>query len=297
MVTDGKGNYNYPLYACKNRESFACDEKRYHILLIESGSGRITYGGHKELFMAPLLFCFNENEIPTIEEGKGIVSRSVYFNPEFVNNRLTFHNLNHPPEDFTLTDIREKHWFRSFFERTENYCGRIGLNITTVKRLSILFDKIIDQLETQPDYYWSCRSRSFLIETLMLIDQSWVIEDKNNSLFTSGYSEEVEKIILYLYSNYTDKITLPDIVAEFNINRTTLANKFKEEVGDSIINSLINLRINVASSLLRDTLIPISEVTYRVGFSDISHFNRTFKKHTGFNPSDYRQTYNIILNT
>lgn len=173
----------------------------------------------------------------------------------------------------------------------------MGLNITTVKRLSILFDQITDQLETQPDYYWSCRSRSFLIEILMLIDQSWVIEDKNNSLFTSGYSEEVEKVILYLYSNYSGKITLSDIVAKFNIDRTTLTNKFKEEVGDTVINSLINLRINLASSLLRDTMIPISEITYRVGFSDISHFNRTFKKHTGFNPSNYRQTYNIILNT
>lgn len=295
MFTDGKDNYNYPLYACKNRENFACGAKRYHILMIESGSGSITYGGHKELFMAPLLFCLNEDEIPTIEKGKGLVSRSIYFHPEFVNNRLTFDTLNNPPADFSLTDTRERYWFRAFFERTENYHGRIGLNITTAKRLSILFDQITDQLENQPDYYWPCRSRSFLIEILMLIDQSWVIKDKNNNLFTSGYSEDVEKVILYMYSNYSDKITLSDIATKFNINRTTLTNKFKEEVGDSIINSLISLRINLASSLLRDTLIPISEITYRVGFSDISHFNRTFKNHTGFNPSDYRQTYNILL--
>lgn len=89
MFTDKKNNCSNPLYTCKNRESFARDEKRYHILIIESGSGSITYGGHKELFMAPLLFCFNEDEIPTIEKGKGIETRSIYFNPEFVNNRLT----------------------------------------------------------------------------------------------------------------------------------------------------------------------------------------------------------------
>ncbi len=297
MFTTEKDNCTDPLYTYKNRESFNCDEKRYHILIIESGSGSITYGGHKELFMAPVLFCFNENEIPTIENGKGIMSRSIYFNPEFINNRFTIYNLHHPPEDFTLTDTRERYWFRAFFERTENYFGRMDLNITIVKRLTNLFDQLTGQLENQPDYYWPCRSRSFLIEMLMLIDQNWVIEDKNNRLFTTGYSEEVEKVILYLYSNYADKITMSDIVAKFNIDRTTLTNKFKEEVGDTVINSLINLRINLASSLLRDTFIPISEITYRVGFSDVSHFNRSFKKHTGFNPSDYRQTYSIMLNT
>jgi AraC family L-rhamnose operon regulatory protein RhaS len=160
-----------------------------------------------------------------------------------------------------------------------------------------LFDQVADQLDKQPDYYWQCRSRSFLIEILILIDQSWFIEDKNISLFSSGYSEDIEKIILHLYSNYADKITIPELVAKFNIDRTTLTNKFKEEVGDSVINSLIKLRINLASSLLRDTLIPISEITYRVGFTDISHFNRTFKKHTGFNPSQYRQTYNFLINS
>jgi len=299
MFTIGKENLKgntIPVCIYKNRDTYSCKEKRYHLLFIESGAGSICYAGHKELFMGPLIFCLNEEEIPQLEKGSNIQIRSLYLSPEYVNNRLSFDNLRHNSEQFTITDIRDRNWFKIFFERTNDYCGRINLSMATAKRISNMFDLLDQQLEAQPDCYWPCRSRSFLIEILFLIEQCRFLEDKNSSMFTSGYSEDVEKVILYLYNNYSKKITIPELVKVFHIDRNTLTKKFNEEVGNSVINSLIKLRINISSIMLRDTLIPISEIMYRVGFTDLSHFNRTFKKHTSFNPSDYRQKYNILLN-
>jgi AraC family L-rhamnose operon regulatory protein RhaS len=270
--------------------------KSYHILFIEQGSGSITYGGHKELFMGPLLFCFHEDEIPQITKGSNIESRSVYFNPEYINNKFTYDNLRHASEQFTITDMRDRNWFKVFFDRTLYSNGRINLSIASAKRMSNLFDQLAEQLESQPDWYWLCRGRSFLMEILFLVEQCQFMKEQNPSMFISGYSEEVEKVILYLYSNYNKKITVPELVKEFNINRTTLSKKFNDEVGASVINCLIQLRINLASGMLRDTLIPISEIMYRVGFTDVSHFNRTFKKYTNYSPSEYRSNYNILLN-
>lgn len=284
-----------PISVYKNRDHFECNEKRYHILFIEHGSGSITYNGHKELFMGPLVFCFHEGEIPQIINGSNIVSRSIYFSPEYINNKFTYDNLRHGSEEFTITDIRDRNWFRVFFERTKCDYGRINLSMATAKRMIQIFDQLADQLENQPDYYWPCRGRSFLMEILFLVEQCQFVKEQNQSIFISGYSEEVERVILYLYSNYDKKITLPELVKEFNIDRTTLTKKFNEEVGDSVIHCLIQLRINLASGMLRDTLIPISEIMYRVGFTDVAHFNRTFKKYTNFNPSEYRNNYNILL--
>ncbi len=279
----------------KNRDDFECNEKKYHILFIEQGSGSITYNGHKELFMGPLLFCFHEGEIPQITKGSNIESRSIYFSPEYINNKFTYDNLRHDSEQFTLTDRRDRNWFRIFFERNKYRNGRTNLSMATAKRMTQLFDQLSEQLESQPDYYWPCRSRSFLMEILFLVEQCQFMKEQNQSIFDSGYSEEVERVILYLYSNYSKKITVPELVKGFNIDRTTLTKKFNEEVGDSVIQCLIKLRVNLASGMLRDTSIPISEVMYRVGFTDVAHFNRTFKKYTNFNPSEYRNNYNILL--
>jgi transcriptional regulator GlxA family with amidase domain len=41
--------------------------------------------------------------------------------------------------------------------------------------------------------------------------------------------------------------------------------------------------------LLQDSTHSLAEVAYLTGFSDQSHFNRIFKKHTGKNPSEYRK--------
>jgi AraC family L-rhamnose operon regulatory protein RhaS len=103
--------------------------------------------------------------------------------------------------------------------------------------------------------------------------------------------ENVDDIITYLHTNYQNKITLDLLASKFNSNRTTLNERFYKATNLSIINYLIDYRINLASTFLRDTLIPISEIIERVGFNDIAHFGRTFKKHTGMSPSKYRNKY------
>jgi AraC-like DNA-binding protein len=298
MFTIGKEFYKgdrIPVCIRKNKADFFREEKRYHIFFVESGAGSISYDERKELFMGPLIFCFHEKELPLLNKGSNIQSRSLYLSPEYVNNRFSFDNLRTGSAEFTLTDNHDRNWFRMFFERTDSFHGRINLSLATAKRMSNLFDLLERQLERQPDPYWPCRGRSFLIEILFLIEQNCFMEDSYDIMFASGYSEEVEKVILYLYNNYGRKITLSELVNEFAVDRNTLTKKFHEEVGDSIISCLIKIRINMASIMLRDTLLPVSEIMYRVGFMDLSHFNRTFKKNTDFNPSEYRQKYNILL--
>jgi AraC-like DNA-binding protein len=50
------------------------------------------------------------------------------------------------------------------------------------------------------------------------------------------------------------------------------------------------LRIEKAIILLNDPKRSLAEIAYLTGFSDQSHFNRLFKKHTGENPSEYRKS-------
>jgi AraC-like DNA-binding protein len=49
------------------------------------------------------------------------------------------------------------------------------------------------------------------------------------------------------------------------------------------------LRIEKSIALLKDPKHTLAEIAYLTGFSDQSHFNRVFKRHTGKRPSDFRK--------
>ena len=61
------------------------------------------------------------------------------------------------------------------------------------------------------------------------------------------------------------------------------------------VDYLIRLRLYLASKMLKETLLPVSEIIERVGFSDITHFGRMFKVHFGYSPTEYRSSHCTML--
>jgi AraC-like DNA-binding protein len=65
---------------------------------------------------------------------------------------------------------------------------------------------------------------------------------------------------------------------------------FKKHVGVSPIQFTVNRRIDRAKLLLARPDFTISSVAIRTGFSDLSEFNKQFKRITGITPSAYRKS-------
>ena len=91
-----------------------------------------------------------------------------------------------------------------------------------------------------------------------------------------------------MHTHYDKKLTLKDLTDQFHINRTTLSEEFQKATKMSVMEYLIKLRVYMASVMIKNTELPITEIMYRTGFNDNSHFGRMFKKHTGSSPSAYR---------
>jgi AraC family transcriptional regulator len=64
---------------------------------------------------------------------------------------------------------------------------------------------------------------------------------------------------------------------------------FKSALGVSPSRYHINLRINLARRLLRETKLSVVNVALKVGYTDPSHFARLFRRENGLSPSDYRR--------
>jgi AraC family L-rhamnose operon regulatory protein RhaS len=131
----------------------------------------------------------------------------------------------------------------------------------------------------------------FLVHSLYREPEITEIGVLSQAASTEGMSE----VILYLHTHYHEKINLNDLARQFHTNRTTLTRQFREVTGLSVMTYLANLRVHLASLLLRNTTVSVSEVMQNVGFIDDTHFTRTFRKYTSSTPSEYRQNHCWML--
>lgn len=83
-------------------------------------------------------------------------------------------------------------------------------------------------------------------------------------------------------------LTVPQIAAVLNVERTYLYRIFKENLGMSPQQYLKEFRMERACVLLEDTGLPIQSVACSVGYEDALYFSRVFRKAKGMSPSDYR---------
>ena len=66
---------------------------------------------------------------------------------------------------------------------------------------------------------------------------------------------------------------------------------FKKTEGEGFARYLINVRIEQAKILLRESNLPVTEICRRVGYNDLKNFTQTFEKVTEVKPSTYRKLY------
>jgi AraC-like DNA-binding protein len=90
-------------------------------------------------------------------------------------------------------------------------------------------------------------------------------------------------------SNYRFHYTLQELTQKLNTNEFKLKNGFKQLYQMSLYAFLTRVRIEKAKELLNHTDFPIKIIAERVGFKDISNFNRNFKKLTGVSPLVWRR--------
>lgn len=100
------------------------------------------------------------------------------------------------------------------------------------------------------------------------------------------------KIISFLESNITKKITSKDISNHIGMNYNYISSVFKQKTGVSIQEYHTKIRMNEAACLLRNSFMNVSEVSDKMGYSDPLYFSHVFRKVMGYSPTEYiKQSY------
>lgn len=102
------------------------------------------------------------------------------------------------------------------------------------------------------------------------------------------HSDVIYRIMEYIKSNYSKKITLEEIAAQVYLSGPHISGMFRKETGQTISEYIQHVRIEKSKTLLRQTSLSLVEIAAMCGFEDQSYFSRVFKKQTEISPKKYR---------
>lgn len=220
---------------------------------------------------------------------------AIFFHPHIICSAFNYDNVRNFDYADSVTMSQDRAMFIYFLVRDKKFVGKMELGPLTVKRMGQIWDSIYKQCHDQLADNWPCRSRSFMIELFIMLENLYETGIYENESNLQAIQEEFQPILTYIYNNYDKKITVAQLTAQFHIGKTTFAQMFQKNVGESFLTHLNKLRVNIAATMLRDTMLPVSEIMFRVGISDQAHFFRTFKKYNGIAPAIYREKYNWMI--
>ena len=101
----------------------------------------------------------------------------------------------------------------------------------------------------------------------------------------------IKEAINYIEQNFQNNITIEDIAAICGINRSYFGKIFRNSIGRSPQEFLMNYRMVKATELLKLTSLSIAEIGSAVGYENQLHFSRAFKTVYGVSPREWRNQH------
>ncbi len=99
----------------------------------------------------------------------------------------------------------------------------------------------------------------------------------------------VQQMLSYIYSHYSENITLDDIARAASISRSEAGRCFNSYIGHSPVEALIRHRLQTAYSLLESTDKSIQEISAECGFNSVNYFHRQYRRHYDCAPGENRK--------
>ncbi|MDL2293056.1 response regulator [Ruminococcaceae bacterium OttesenSCG-928-D13] len=98
----------------------------------------------------------------------------------------------------------------------------------------------------------------------------------------------IKNAIQYIEAHYAEKLSLPQVAEQVYVSQWHLSKLIARNTGQSFSDLLNGVRIARAKELLEDPALRIWEISEQVGFSDVTHFSRIFKKLENQSANEYR---------
>lgn len=106
-------------------------------------------------------------------------------------------------------------------------------------------------------------------------------------------SSTINQVLSYLQQNLPGALPETDVAAFASMGLSTFRRFFRQHTGSTFVRYLNRLRINEACELLMFSDLSVTDICYRVGFNNLSHFNRQFLAMKQVSPSQFRALHSL----
>jgi AraC family transcriptional regulator of arabinose operon len=158
------------------------------------------------------------------------------------------------------------------------------IDVVNKKEITNLFLKLISYYDskelTSPLY-----AQAILIELFARFIENVSID--NLCLYPSVSIKKVDYILRYVRNNIHENFTIEQLAKMANFHPNYFIRFFKKHTGSSPISYINKMKMEKAKSLLTAREMNITEIAYSIGFNDVYHFSKTFKRYTGFSPTEF----------
>ncbi len=179
-------------------------------------------------------------------------------------------------------------WINFYGEEAKHILESIDISIKSpVKKLGNGTD-IVEVLRRMPFVRTADVSENLKFSSLLYEFMSLLVKDGSHT--ETKESDYLETAVRYIRANYHEQITVERIAGYVGISRKYLYAIFKNTLGVSPKDYMINYRIDKAKEFLHNESLSVGSVAYSVGYDDSLNFSKMFKSKTGMSPSEYRNT-------
>lgn len=167
--------------------------------------------------------------------------------------------------------FRDQHHFRS----------RLHLQPEGLEKARRLVARVDAELGARRPAYRTA-ALGLLLEYVVFLARSYSGQGSSHSQALLRLGE----VLAFMHGHYAERITRPQLAAMAHMSESSLVRAFAKALGCSPIAYLIGVRVKKAAELLKAGAGNVTDVAYRVGFSDSNYFARQFRAHTGHAPSE-----------
>lgn len=107
-----------------------------------------------------------------------------------------------------------------------------------------------------------------------------------------GMSNLLREVDTFIVDHIDECISRKDVADHVFLNADYMNRVIKKETGLSVGEYIVQKKLSVAKFLLLETDIPVGDIVFRVGYTNVAYFNKSFKKETGLTPREFRRKHN-----
>ncbi|WP_158289340.1 response regulator [Paenibacillus flagellatus] len=158
--------------------------------------------------------------------------------------------------------------------------------------LKSLFPDSDDALPASP---WPNVHACHTLHEAALSVAGWMKERKRRMEQARRVRPEIRLAIQYIRAHLQDELTLEAIADHIQLSASYMGHLFKKEIGTSVMDYILEQRIERAKSYLVSGRYRNYELAEKAGFRNYSHFCTMFKKYAGMTPNEFKNKHKPLV--